>query len=839
MAYNSKFTGAQIDALLDASGAMQTSKEDVANKVTSINADADDVHYPSAKAVKEAIESDITKLDLQVEKTVVSTNQFRNGGSGNGSNAYKVRTCGIDVRGKGKIIFTTDRPLSGNSHYMYECFFVKEATAIGQFFASNENPNGFTKAGTQSGIAQNEIVVIPSEASAVVVGICEIPNDGKEGDIVLRVTDFMGYRVGYSVNIANSEMPSIYQAITDINSKNQEQDAELEKLITKTNTFVTTNSLRNGGSGNGSNAYKVRTCGIDVRGKSAIIFYTNRPLSGNSHYVYECIFAKEESAIGQFFASNENPNGFTLKAYAGIGQDDMLYIPENFSAVVIAIYEIPNDGKEGDIGLRVDSFSGYEIGYNYYAVEKELSATKDRVSALEVGVSKLEDRVSELEDGGAYTRNIRKIIPLGAACRQRKSSNTSKDFQIIEVTDSHADTQAVLNAVNMANGFKTVDAIVHCGDMAGDYITPATTMSAYINAMKNSIKPWYNVIGNHEAGTYNMVGYVPSIQHMYNELIAPIVDAGYLTDGEYQVGKCHYYHDFAEYNIRLICVNEYDGDLAFDTEYWHAVAYDSSASAFAWGTQYNVGDIIKMPNYTEFCFKCVKTAITGSSIYGLSGQEPRYKERPGSRMISQEQAQWFINTLMSTPEGYSIIIAMHNPFSENAVVDIAKKFSEKVNVVSSAAAQNSMENDFFADVVDAYVNGAAYSAYIAFKGNASYRNTLTNSEGKAYAYHLSADFSGKNSNTRFMCYIGGHVHRDCVWNHSTYNNQWQVTPVCATTGYHQSPTSDIRRSSVDGLDYDSITSISFNTSNRAISLVKIGVDVTENMENRDFEKIVL
>lgn len=57
MAYNSKFTGAQIDALLDASEAMKTSKEDVANKVTSIGADATDEQYPSAKAVKDLIDS--------------------------------------------------------------------------------------------------------------------------------------------------------------------------------------------------------------------------------------------------------------------------------------------------------------------------------------------------------------------------------------------------------------------------------------------------------------------------------------------------------------------------------------------------------------------------------------------------------------------------------------------------------------------------------------------------------------------------------------------------------------------------------------------------------------
>lgn len=56
MAYISKFTGAQIDALLDASEAMKTSKEDVANKVTSLDAGTTDNQYPSAKAIKDALD---------------------------------------------------------------------------------------------------------------------------------------------------------------------------------------------------------------------------------------------------------------------------------------------------------------------------------------------------------------------------------------------------------------------------------------------------------------------------------------------------------------------------------------------------------------------------------------------------------------------------------------------------------------------------------------------------------------------------------------------------------------------------------------------------------------
>ena len=1091
----------------------------------------------SKKATGFATQEKLSELNSEVEKTVESTYIFSNGGANNASNAFKVRTCGIDVRGKEKIVFTTDRPLSENSHYEYDCFFVKESSAIGKIFSSNSNPLNFTGVGSREYVQQNELVLVPNEASAVVIGIYEIPNNGKEGDIILRTADFKGYRIGYSINTANSEMPSVYKSIDDLKLKDEEHDKKISNITAsyspqlrngtalnsgnafavrtnefipvsigdrvramfvgktlsqdeefrygftgckvtnkftdigsdrtegvsydsgysdsyevtkeetigiivdaviynkKTNTYtslqpyteydnnplrvdiitraiaeysesytkeyvnktskaisenvlgiertlstigngscqnsgnanavhtttfipakkgdvfrvelnkelieghylkwwmggsksstiftdlssrgvltesigteslintyeikneetigfhacvfeydsdgnyvplrkadanlfgisvlynrkdsiaedvsknkaktkeletrihlmenklVLASNFKNGGSGNGSNGYKVRTLALDVRDRASITLTTDRPLSGDTHYEYECVFAKEEEAIGQFFASNENPYKFTLaqRSYIKEGQ---LVNAEGYSAVVVAVYEIPNEGKEGDIVLRTTDFNGYGIGYSYDTIDEELKETKERVSLVE---EKLEGFIKE----DAYGRNRHKSIALGAACRQRKSSNTSKDFQIIEVTDSHDDKIAVNNAVTMTNGFRTVDTIIHCGDMAGDYMTPITSMSSFINSMKESVKPWYNVIGNHEAGTYNMVGYVPSIQHMYNTLIAPIVEAGHLNEGEYQVGKCHYFHDFAEYKIRLICVNEYDGDLAFDNEYWEAIAYDSSVAAFGFNTQYNVGDKVRIPNYTEYCFKCIKSAVTGSSIYGLSGQEPRYRVRPGSRMISQEQAQWFLDTMLNTPEGYSIIIAMHNPFSDNAVVDLTKKFSEKINVVASSQAQNSMENDFFADIVNAYIKGIAYSDYIAFKGSASYRNIQTNSEGKAYAYYLSADFSAKNNNTKFMCYIGGHVHNDLIWNHLTYKDQWQVTPVCAVTSYHQSPRSDIRRSNIDGLDYDSITSISFDTANRAISLVKIGVDVTENMEYRDFEKITL
>ena len=81
MAYISKFTGAQIDALLDQTKKMQASKEDAANKVTSINADADDVHYPTAKAVKDSLEK-VKNIEVTPDMLSESTKQFINASIG-------------------------------------------------------------------------------------------------------------------------------------------------------------------------------------------------------------------------------------------------------------------------------------------------------------------------------------------------------------------------------------------------------------------------------------------------------------------------------------------------------------------------------------------------------------------------------------------------------------------------------------------------------------------------------------------------------------------------------------------------------------------------------------
>lgn len=115
MAYISKFTGAQIDDLLEKSKTMGATvdglaqdvavKEDAANKVKSITASADDTHYPSTKAVKDAIDAVATKLAAsgsaakdQFSFVKLRVAQYNIGGFGNGDSGTHITPEEADAK---------------------------------------------------------------------------------------------------------------------------------------------------------------------------------------------------------------------------------------------------------------------------------------------------------------------------------------------------------------------------------------------------------------------------------------------------------------------------------------------------------------------------------------------------------------------------------------------------------------------------------------------------------------------------------------------------------------------------------------------------------------------
>lgn len=427
---------------------------------------------------------------------------------------------------------------------------------------------------------------------------------------------------------------------------------------------------------------------------------------------------------------------------------------------------------------RADSSNFTPSDVNIEAIEYKFEGRLSLVDALE--------KLSSIEvNGGASTvveRNADKTSMLISSCRNRYLSESFKDLQICICTDVHSDTLAMKNAIAVTDGFDTIDALVCLGDQEGSNYAGGwyNTFNTLVGDAK---KPVFAIAGNHDCGNSKDISICATHEQVYNAYIKFMEDKGVFANGEHAIGRNYYYHDFAKYGVRMIFMYEYDDNLDVD-------ASDSS----------------------------------------------KYRIQRGTRVLSKTQAQWFLNTLLSTPSNYAVVVAMHNPFSNNVTNQTSFRFADKTETNGTREAQNLMLTDFFANAIDAFRNGDNYVEKIVFKGDASYLNTL--SDGVVnYAYEVSADFRNKNIGADFLVYIGGHVHGDIIWKHDTYN-QWQVSPICAKTAMSGFK-SDLMRTSADGLCKDALTIVSFDKENRKVRLVKIGANVTQQGDKRDIEVIDL
>lgn len=387
------------------------------------------------------------------------------------------------------------------------------------------------------------------------------------------------------------------------------------------------------------------------------------------------------------------------------------------------------------------------------------------------------DEINAKVSFDAYKRNRDKELYLSSAVRFNKKAENSKDFGILEITDSHGDTVSESNSILMANGFQYVDTLIHCGDFVLSDVRQYS--KTRFDSLVGCNKPFLFVVGNHDVGNSYVKSYCFTNSEAYTNYIKPIVEAGILANGEYESGKCYYFHDFTSYKIRIICVYEYDD-----------------------------------PNDTD------------------PNDYTKYRIRRGHSVISQQQAAWFFQTLATTPEGWSVIVAMHNPFSNNASAMSDEMFNEN-SALSSSYSQRLFSTDIWAEAVNAYKNRVPYTCNMICTGDAEYLND----QSTGIYWTESYDFS--NAKGSFLCFIGGHCHKDFIWKHNTYAYQKQVSPVCANSAYEDSKFSDIRRTWLDSLSKDSLTFIGCNLDNSKLGLVKLGVNVTEKAEPRDFEVLEL
>lgn len=572
----------------------------------------------------------------------------------------------------------------------------------------------------------------------------------------------------------------------------------------------------NGSNGNPGNASFVHTEVLQTNGAKYAIIKTTRPNAAGCHYGYGYALTSNLADIGQIEAFAQWAGGIIKQDANANSTSYIIDISSYPTAVGISFTIGEYNANNVQQVLRLGDFTDYSVNI---ICDKALESFID---AMIAGYDSTGNRVLK--------RNKEREIALEAMCRYRRVSSPIKDIQLCICADSHADTIAVDNAVLATNGFGTIDALVHAGDICAGYYDTAQ-ITAFQNSLANLTKPAYIVVGNHDVGNAYYVGYCCNHEQAYAAYIKPMVDAGWLISGEYQANKPYWYHDNATYKVRIIGLYEYDDNLDLNETYWRAITYNSALSNIALNTAYALGAQVNVPGYTAYSFEAVQAVTTPSSYYTTPEKFPSYKVRRGERVIRQTQAQWFLDTLLATPANYGVVVVLHNPFADDAVASLEAKFNQLSGSTATGASysQNDMATDLIGGALAAFVAGSNYSENVAMKGNAAYLNTAG---GGTYAYSVSKNFAGKNTGVKVYGLIGGHSHRDIIWKKG---DLIQVTPLCATTDISNATSSDIRRENSDGLTKDSLTVISFASGR--IGLVKIGVNVTENGTPRDYELI--
>lgn len=416
---------------------------------------------------------------------------------------------------------------------------------------------------------------------------------------------------------------------------------------------------------------------------------------------------------------------------------------------------------------------------------------------------------------------------VNACARYRRDDYNKSDFSAVIVTDTHGDDAAVSRAVKYGAASPATSAIVHCGDFITEILAVGTTTTDWAPIVAASTKATYFVQGNHEKGTHWSLKYMPSDETLYNLFVKPIVDKGYLVNGEYEVNKCYYYHDFSATKTRLIVLDEYRAPMDYSEVYWKAIPYDSSLPDITDNTDYQTGDKGNVTGFTANSFEAVQDLNSGSYY---QGRQPIYKVLRGCRYIDQTEAQWFLDTLYATPSDYDVVVALHNPFSDLASPVRSSKFTQKdipVDLDGADWSQNYMATDFIADALNAFKNAEDFTETVSTKQNteASYIPDYT----------VSKDFSQRSAGSVLVLF-GGHVHRDVVWQHPTYTELFQVTPITGcTTSYGNYYPADIclQPDSSFAKYIDSLTSVSAKS--HRIALCKIGCKATVDGTLRDIE----
>lgn len=770
---------------------------------------------PAVLAQIEVNTDDINAIKEVLDYTADYTPEIGNGTQGNAGNQVAIRT-NEKIPGEVGKTYTiiTNRPPDEGCIYVYGYYTYKVLDSA--IWLDSKRMVNYD--------ANSTINYVTLEEGEVGFGFTIAQWNATTGQYVnLRASYFSGFEVKIKTSNVIDSITAQVPAIAVNTQKVNSLSATL--LIGEMPAMV---QMANGGLGSGNANTIVTPSRIAGTPGKTYIIKTNRPVADGCYYAYG--YYTHTVSSGNNYTNVKRTNPIDNKSKTNtltLSSDEVA-----FSWVIAQVNILTGEF----VKLRISDF----YDYGYYVTVGEVTAIDSMATT---------SQLDELT--GMHARYRDREANIASMCRYRKvTASPNKDYQFLIATDIHNSYTGGTPSLNStipgivdALKFRTINSLFIMGDIVNGTYEPVNLSLVMDYFKQNSPKPFYAVVGNHEVGTAKFIGACASHEQMYEKIVMPMVEAGCLVEGEHTEGVPYWYHDDATYKIRLIGLYEYDDPMDIDETYWKPIEYDSSLPNIAANKSYVVGDKVNtymynsFPSqkfeYKEYSFECVQACSTGAAPV-TSTKAPSYKIQRGSRVIRQVQAQWFLDTLASTPANYGVIVLMHNPFSDTAT-SVQAKFTQTADVKGSAYSQNLMQTDFIRNAVVAFVNGDNYNEDVIMKGDAAYLNSLDREpsgthDGYSYAYNASKDFSTKNSGVTFLGFVGGHTHIDYVWKDAT-ENIYQVSPCCSSSNFNQQKGNDI-----SGTPEDASLTVASLTSSR-IAMAKIGANVTIDGKLRDYEVI--
>ena len=368
-------------------------------------------------------------------------------------------------------------------------------------------------------------------------------------------------------------------------------------------------------------------------------------------------------------------------------------------------------------------------------------------------------------NSGIIARNSDVTDGVYASCRYHQPSASSKQFCILMGADFHSDATRLTSMVEYLNAVDAFDAGICLGDI-GSWEKDATF---YTTAISNTQKPFLTVIGNHDAAEGNTLSKAyTNISDLVAKFITPNIQYADLASGEYTSGKSYYYKDFATYGIRLIVLNNYE--------------------------------------------------------YPTDNDGTNFMYHHGWECWSQDQVDWFISTLNSTPTTYGVIVAAHFVPTSMAM--------DKTGIWTSATMQyNSWSPDttlvtadrsMLAEIVDAWIDGSTLSKTYSFDVSGGTWSGIT----------VSADFTSRGAG-EFIAWIGGHLHMSLLGTIYGYTDQHVYLADCSGVG--SSLQGDTPRK-VGTRSEDALCVLSVDRTNKTVKLLRVGAHFTMDGVDRLYGK---